>query len=329
MSLVNEALKRADEENGQRVAGVTPPGPPTADEPPRRWLRRLLVALCVVALVAGTAAYGIWWAAGRFLTQATAAVDDLKQQSAAAFATSPAPALPVATTVPRQAEPPDRTPALRDAQPHDAGPTDPAGGTQAVGPGAQVAPELVKQIAMSVMAQMNLPTGDAADPAAKGGADRSPADDTSTQPPHDGSATMMKAAKPAPAVPATPPAADAPPADAGAQAKAPAPNHRTAEEKAPAPGTPKVADGKKPGPSVRPPQPTPPDAETRPSPPPPVDTSHLKVSSIVCGPQGGTAIINGRPVRVGDTVGGAKIITITPRSVVVEIDGRRVTLALG
>jgi len=287
MSLVNEALKRADEEKGQRVAGVTPPGPPAADEPPRRWLRRLLVALCLVALVAGTAAYGIWWAAGRFLTQATAAVDDLKQQSAAAFATSPAPALPVATTVPHQdqAEPPDRTPALRDAQPHDAGPTDPAGGTQAV--------------------------------------------DGSTHAPHDGPATMAKAAKPAPAVPATPPAGDTPPADAGAQAKAPAPNHRTAEKKAPAPGTPKVADGKKPGPSVRPPQPTPPDAETRPSPPVPVDTSHLKVSSIVCGPQGETAIINGRPVRVGDTVGGAKIITITPRSVVVEIDGRRVTLALG
>ncbi len=291
MSLVNEALKRADEEKGQRVAGVTPPGPPTADEPPRRWLRRLLVALCLVALVAGTAAYGIWWAAGRFLTQATAAVDDLKQQSAAAFATSPAPALPVATTVPHQAEPPDRTPALRDAQPHDARPPDPA---------------------------------------AKGGADRSPADDTSTQPPHDGPATMVKAAKPAPAVPETPPAPDTPPADAGAQAKAPAPNHGTPEEKAPALGTPKVAGGKKPGPSVRPPQPTPPDAETRPSPsPPPVDTSHLKVTSIVCGPQGGTAIINGRPVRVGDTVGGAKIITITPRSVEVEIDGRRVTLALG
>ena len=126
MSLVNDALKRADEEKGQRLAGVTPPGPPVDEvsEAPRPWLRRLALPLCLAVLVVALAAYGIQWAAGRFLTEATAAVDDLKQQASAALPGA-APAVPVASA--------DAGPAK--AQASSAG--QPKAGTPASGVGPQ------------------------------------------------------------------------------------------------------------------------------------------------------------------------------------------------
>jgi len=46
------------------------------------------------------------------------------------------------------------------------------------------------------------------------------------------------------------------------------------------------------------------------------------------GPNGGLAIINGRPVREGETVAGAKVVRIGNRTVEVEINGRRATVGM-
>jgi hypothetical protein len=61
---------------------------------------------------------------------------------------------------------------------------------------------------------------------------------------------------------------------------------------------------------------------------PPVDTSHLKISSIMKGPKGALAIINGRPVSEGESIAGAKVLRIGTRTVEVEIDGRQATVGM-
>ena len=58
------------------------------------------------------------------------------------------------------------------------------------------------------------------------------------------------------------------------------------------------------------------------------DPSKYRVSSIVVSAAGGTALVSGRPVRVGDTLGGATVVAITARAVEVECDGQRWTLRM-
>jgi len=258
MSLVNEALKRTEEEKLQRLAGVTPPGPPGADygSPPRPGLRRLLITVCAVLVVGTLAAYGVMWVAGRVTREATAGVNDLMKQSAASLEQGLASAAPAALEARHQEAQPAQGPATQEPPAGTAAPSNPTNGATAPREGPQIDPEVVKQIAQSLMLQMGFPA-----------ATETPSKDDVDAPPAALEAPETKAA--------------------------------------------------------------PPQAEAKPARPPPVDTSRFKVSSIVSGPQGGTAIINGRPVRVGDTVGGAKVIKITPRSVEVEIDGRRATLTLG
>ncbi|MCX5683965.1 MAG: hypothetical protein NT049_09805 [Planctomycetota bacterium] len=91
---------------------------------------------------------------------------------------------------------------------------------------------------------------------------------------------------------------------------------------APAAGAPKTAAPKAdPAPSA------PPAAAPAPATPAAVTTS-LKVSSIFFNTRAPTAIINGQITGVGETVDGATVLAITPRSVEVLIDGKRVTLKL-
>ena len=54
-----------------------------------------------------------------------------------------------------------------------------------------------------------------------------------------------------------------------------------------------------------------------------VQLSQFRLGGIVNGPSGPSAILNGRLVRTGDTVGGAKIVRIGPREVELEKDSRR------
>jgi len=282
MSLVNEALKRTEEEKRQHLAGATPPGPPGADyaSPPRPWLRRLLITVCAVLAVGTLAAYGVLWVAGRVTQEATAAANDRMKQSTASLEQGPASAAPAALEAPHQETQPAQRPATQEPPAGSAAPSNPTNGPTAPGAGLQVDPDVVKQIAQSLMSHMGLA-----------------------------------------AATETPSKDDVEPTPAGGEAAAPEPSGpRT---------VPKVVEPTPAAPEMPEPKPAPPQAEPKPAPLPPVDTSGFKVSSIVSGPQGGAAIINGRPVRVGDTVGGAKVIKITPRSVEVEIDGRRATLALG
>ncbi|HUU91518.1 MAG TPA: hypothetical protein VM238_09930 [Phycisphaerae bacterium] len=280
MSLVNEALKRTEEEKRQRLAGATPPGPPGADygSPPRAWLGRLLIIVCAVLAVGTLVAYGVLWVAGQVTQEATAGVNDLTEQSAASLEQGPAEAAPAALESPRQEAQPAPGPATQEPPAGSAAPSNPTNGATAPREGPQIDPDVVKQIAQSLMSQMRQAA--AAETPAKDDVEPPPVGGEAVAPEPSGPQTVLKVGEPTPAAP-----------------------------------EPKAA---------------PPQAQAKPEPsPPPVDTSRFKVSSIVSGPHGGTAIINGRPVRVGDTVAGAKIIKIAPRSVEVEIDGRRATLALG
>ncbi len=288
------------------MAGVTPPGPPTTEyRVRRRWLRRLLILACIFLGVAGAAAYGIWWVAGRVIEEATAAVNDLTEQGAAAVAPGAAAALPAAATVQPQSVQPDRRAATGQPPPSGAAPSNPVEPLPPSGSDSRIDPEVVKQIASSLMLQMGLAAGSGATP--KDGGE----------------------AEPAPAAPGAAPATAANPAGPDNRPKVPASKPQTNKKKHPLPAKAgaKAASRKKDPPASSAPKAKPQTAEKKPTPADlPVDTSHLKVSSIMIGPRGGTAIINGRPVGVGETVGGAKVIKITRRVVEVEINGRRATL---
>jgi hypothetical protein len=58
------------------------------------------------------------------------------------------------------------------------------------------------------------------------------------------------------------------------------------------------------------------------------DLADYKVNGIMCSSVDATAIINGHLVRVGDTVGDAKVVGIRPESVEMEIGGSRFLLRL-
>jgi len=76
-------------------------------------------------------------------------------------------------------------------------------------------------------------------------------------------------------------------------------------------------------PAEAPPQPTPP-----PAPKPKLRESDFKLSGIMRGPDGTVAIINGRYVRVGQTVSGAKVVNIGHHSVELEADGQRLIIQM-
>ena len=58
------------------------------------------------------------------------------------------------------------------------------------------------------------------------------------------------------------------------------------------------------------------------------DAARFKVSSIMVGPKSATAIINGRIVGVGDVIGQAKVLRITPSTVDLDVSGRRVQVGM-
>jgi len=73
------------------------------------------------------------------------------------------------------------------------------------------------------------------------------------------------------------------------------------------------------------PAPTPPPAK-REEPKPQPKLPDLKLSGVLVSPGGGTAIINGRFLAVGNTIEGARIVKITKYVVTLEMNGRRFTL---
>ena len=290
MSLINEALKRADEEKRQHLAGQTPPGPSnsTHSAPRRRWGRRLAILGGVVLIVMALAAYGVWWTAGRMIRQAAAAVDKLAEQNAA-LAVGAAAFAPTAPVTPPPPEPgPD---AQAPASPAPADALAGAEGKPTDGPGTASTPS------PQGSGKEWRPDGLAAAPAS---ASPPPKTDTPTAPDPE---TTAKTPEPEPteSAPAKPPDAAAP----------------TEAEPKPQPPSPAEA-----------PAPEPKPAPEKKAPPAPPDTSGFKISSIMVGPRGGTAIINGQSIQVGETIGGAKVLEITRREVLVEIAGQRVALRM-
>jgi hypothetical protein len=135
------------------------------------------------------------------------------------------------------------------------------------------------------------------------------------RPPATPAPTTRPAAAPAAAptpAPTTRPAAAGPKPARAAKAPAPKPAAR--------PTTRPAATAKKPPESARPRRPV--------RPAPLVDVSAFRLSAIMVGPEGPTAIINGRFVSVGDRIGQATVTRITRSSVDLEIAGERITVGM-
>lgn len=61
---------------------------------------------------------------------------------------------------------------------------------------------------------------------------------------------------------------------------------------------------------------------------PTFDANSLRLSGIFIGPQGNSAVINGRRLRVGDEIADAQLIGIENQAVELERDGERITIEL-
>ena len=54
----------------------------------------------------------------------------------------------------------------------------------------------------------------------------------------------------------------------------------------------------------------------------------LRLSGIISGPGGNSAVINGRRLRPGNTIAGARVLAVTPKSVKIERSGNSFTMQL-
>ena len=366
MSLINDALRRADMDTRQGEAGAeTSEPPPLPPEPPVATKRRrspwvVLLGVALVVLV-GVVAYGAWWGvgaarkqAGLALKSATAALDEAAEKAPSTGVQPNTPAPPRSLAMPmtpkaaaqliaraktlaaqaqakteaqrrraelamREAEFPDAmTPADTLKTPNGVGTgTEPEGDAPATvfgkGPHRPVDPSVVDDLASGMLSQMVAGLGAAVEQAAN----RTPdfdEDDPATTPP----ATPATPAETDPRTgapeaedetsPATPPAKTRPKAPAATSPKKPAVTPSAPAKTAPRKTTP---------------------AKAKPvTPPAPIDTSAFKITSIMVGSGRGLAIINGRPIREGDTIAGAKVVRITSRAVEIEVDGRRATIGM-
>ena len=406
MSLINDALRRADMEQRQRDAGAKPPVPPPlppeetdTPAPKRRSPWTVLLGVALLVLVGGTA-YGLWWGAGAIREKAGAAVESAsaafnqaiarnREAAGTARAAAARATLETATAAATRAATAKGGPAeLSEAIPE--GPTTPqtasdtAAGQPAAGqPAATEAGTgepfhddtgaILEAIRTGRLAEagdaLALPAGDApalplggapaaadfpdgVDPdsaaaAARlmqvamrsglgvpGGGDLEAPEMTDVfnqmltmlrQTARTATAGSQTAAPPEGATRVAPSTAEAAPAEqtapAGQGGKTSAAN--VAAKTSPDPDDPKTGEATS-APAAAP------KAATAPPPAllPPVDTSHLKISSIMKGPKGGLAIINGRPVSEGESIAGAKVLRIGTRTVEVEIDGRQATVGM-
>jgi hypothetical protein len=292
MSLINDALKRADGAQGPRrpvpvgplpasakpVRHIIDPPPAPDAAPPRKgnfW--RTVQAVVLGAALVSVAAAGvlIWKRFGDSPAQVVAAQNPLSTLSSVVAALSPAPAA--------------QEPAA----------TDPSGSAADAG---QQRSSLVLVPARPAQAPK------AADPLSTTANLSSSVTGVSASPP----TLFMDARKsqnPSDSVPLTPTESRLATIDAVS------PSRLAAAFAAPAAGAP------------APPAATP-AAPPPPAPAPAAEPPKLKVTSIFYNARSPTAIINGQVIGVGETIEGAKIVAISPRSVDVMVDGKRVTLRL-
>jgi len=280
MSLINDALRRADGDKGpRRPAPAAPrrpgfapplsPPPPPASREGRGWTS-LQAAVLGAALIAVTVAGVLIWKR----------VSDSPPQVAAA-STEPA-SLSSALTTAKAAPDTDKersslviTPARSTQGAKTADPSPPAANLSASVRDVFASPPTLFMDARKSQAAADLPLTPAESPAATLDATRL-------------ASAFIAAARGSPAPAASKPAAPASEPPVAAPAAPPPPASSTPAAEAP----------------------------------------KLKVTSIFYNARSPTAIINGTVAGVGETIDGAKIVAITPRSVDVMVDGKRVTLRL-
>jgi hypothetical protein len=363
MSLINDALRRADMEQRQHDAGgetPTPPAlPPEETDPPAPKHRSpwtVLLGLSLLILV-GVVACGLWWGIDEIREKTGTAVETATaafRQAVARGGKTAAPTSQVASTAPQtsiaktgtpdaaavgkaasetpaageaatepatSSEPP--TAEVPDGEPHPTTPAETVETTASLEPFARA--EDTTLAVAGFLDDITPPDASVLDEAAldlrlspeaahleAAGTD---AGEQQVAGIFNRMLEMLQAASHTPGAGWQNAAAPGRPASADGTT-APATGSST-RDGAGTPAAPKPADEGEDQPGTAPPAPL-----------PPVDTSALKISSIVSGPDGGLAIINGRPVREGESVAGARVIRISSRSVEVEINGRRATVGM-
>ncbi len=58
------------------------------------------------------------------------------------------------------------------------------------------------------------------------------------------------------------------------------------------------------------------------------DANSLRLSGIFIGPDGNSAVINGRRLRIGDQIAGAQLVAIEPRLIELDLEGERIKIEL-
>jgi hypothetical protein len=274
MSLINEALKRADAEKGPHQAQPLPPPPPLPPQPSSASSSARAAALggaLLVMLVAGALAWKMFFDETPVQVVASPAVPPAESRAAGAKAT------PAAS----QAAP---APAGRAAASERSG--GPPAGRPA--PAPQERPLAADPLLAAAAALDSMKDVFGSQPTLF-------LDQRAPQASDDDPLLAPPAARPAALEPLAPARlASAFTAPAGVASAAP---QRTA------PAAPPAA-----APAAEPPK--------------------LKVTSIFYNARSPTAIINGQVIGVGEFIDGVKIEAITPRTVEVSFDGRRLTLRL-
>ena len=356
MSLIHDALKRADADKRRELAAAGSAPVPASEArrtPPPRRARGRSVAMPVLRVFAvALAGYCLWVVAGRRgPKEAVGSVRDFLMQKWD-LAESLQSALPAAPTGEGRSGPdlPDESGATMAAGPAKVTATELPPAIQSDAPAAAdepvperpgefaEAPGLANDLAEAGAPEMStaeagapdpaaagLPGEDAADPPAEAVAE-APAgpcpvgDETAAEPrPTEDRAPEETAVAVGPAPPGRSPAAvpDAPPA--ANPFKAPA--KPTGAKATPAPSAAPSA-GAAPAPAE-----TPPAAPPQGKPAPSIDLSKYKVTTIMIGPRGAAAIVGGRAVVVGTRLAeGAVVAAITPFGVEVDVAGERLRL---
>jgi len=310
MSLINEALRRADADKGspprsktrlgERAAPAPPapaPAPPrAAATQPQRW-SALHVALLGAALVLAVGAgLCLWNMMGGSPTQWAAA--PASRPAAASVAQAGRPAAPPAVSALAQAA------AAAEARKRGRLGDPPRPGPAPASP-KPPAPDSPAPLPKDLLAAQPTYFVDAADAQPAG---REPASEKV-------SGTLSRRvpdtfSDPLPTAPVSP----LPPA--GAAPAAPTPDEPKSEAQ---PGPPPAEPKPEAQPSTPPPPPAAPAED---------ELAKFKVSSVVVSGKVATAIINGRVVGVGDTIDGAKVLAITRHSIDVKINGHQATLRM-
>lgn len=61
---------------------------------------------------------------------------------------------------------------------------------------------------------------------------------------------------------------------------------------------------------------------------PTFDANSLQLSGIFIGPDGNSAVVNGRRLRIGEQIAGARLVTIEPQAIELDLEGKIIKVEL-